>query len=1355
MLQTMKKGTSLLLSLFLLSLLSCSGQGDAFRFGEGDGITKGAPKAPATDEPGEGSESPPPEEEGCRSDTDCLAGELCQVSTGLCLAVQCPGVTCGNGQSLDLESCTCIQTCTADFQATLTLTGDSSADPYSEKYDFPADCQYYEKNADLYCCSQEKERFCPTEAGPACSGFQYHRYALAHCHDTPGQDKMNTLAYLSENGDPIRLKFDLSKPGECSVYLSAADFPTYDLANSALEGLLKIDMGGGQEEFKGMTAKGRCYEEGGKIHITDLKGSHFKVRFYDPVADANELNNLSFDPFSRPSAFPPQVIPAFTDDPKTPADDAAGLAFTTETVTAVGAPGYPVRAITITGRALEYDPALNQSTLKLVAGLTITPEDDSSLGGGKLATALAGASLVAELEGELSNPETGNPVQSLADLKAHCASETTVATGDTSLALSLVHRWESSGQLEAGEDAIGLTGNPTDGYLATVIFESKPYSKGLLTSGTARSARQLIWDQTHLLTPPATGKRVVPGTSVTYVPLPVASSQPSIERQHPERFETSEVLTISNQSRAAALKLDIAITPADGAFQIDTEGLQATIPAKEFLSLPVKFKPGKGVAGCDSAGLHCEAQVQIDRDRLVLRLIGEGRTPSAELVVSEIQYDDVYLGRVQTIPAPVNTTSYFGNLVSEETTLVGTCRPKIYRIANAGTVDLSIVDLPEYGSKTLFVRGVVAQGASFREADGVCLNASAASCGSIPRMEAISPLGDSDIFYILQYCPRSYSLAQGDTARYTFESSAGTFAYNIKGKSDAKSEALLQLYVSDFEDYSGARCAEAPKPADLIGPSPGNKCLYKVKDEQFSFRASSTSRDVYAVNAKAKAGADKLRLENSGDLTSLPEDFDEGSGGFKFVRNSSLTYPVTLEPCTAGTGALSNECAVCSDNACKKIGTLQFNPAVGESFEVAQHDFSVAFKSITASGISTLMTPFVAHLKGANGVDKINGPKTAHITRIFAGFNPKLSTSVGLASSVTRGQARAAGVPESEWDRWVDKFAIPVILDAAKGTVDFPAVYTPVPSDLTIRAPEGVSLFNTIGSAKDSTGEYLYSFQCVEDEGDPTSPAADNCRQFYIYIGNRNLLERRPDGSYPFYPLYAGIDTPDVRAMNPSSLASILGNPSSHFKGFYDPITGEVSIDNDVALRIYSPDATLLSGKDIDVTLESSLTTECITPEKVPQLDGIYTASGAYPLGLDADMPMLSATVDTGVVNSGNQIASYGPNPFPLYVQGGEGASDYGCAPGSVHGRRLWAGADPAHAGNLDQTGTLDKDRTHLSNPSAYAADNRVSNPNFDLSAVGLMRANESRVHDKVMFLTIKLCLGAAGEEPGGNAACQ
>ncbi|MBI1909115.1 MAG: hypothetical protein HYS22_02970 [Deltaproteobacteria bacterium] len=1336
------------LLLVLVTLGGCSGGGDnPFQFGPGgpEGSGSEGPRTVdnkcAVDEdcnPGESCDvvtglcflSQKSKSAACQADADCASGEVCDLSTGECRAPKttCPGVSCDADHSLDTTTCTCVSTCAVNFEATLVLKGDS---PVADKYDIPAACRDYfldpdEGNydpsihSDLFCC-----------ANPP-NPVTDHRYGHKTCVETPGQKRVNTLQYFPDG--PVKLKFDLSDPARCRVFLEAKDFPNYNVANTALDAVLQIDAGQGEGDFSGLTAQGTCVEEGGSIRIENLNGLHFRVRFYNAV-NAQEIADLNFNPFTDTRIFgSPQAVPPFEDDPQTPIADPSGLSLTTGSATiqpGVPPPGLnesPVGPVTTTGSPLRYDAGTNTSHLKIVTGVPISNQSAGPFGG-QLYSELGGAALAADIEGNVTTPN-GEPVTSLADIRASCGSGEQPPT-PPQLALSVKHSWPASGSSAEGEEGVSLTGNSSQGFAGTTTFKIHPYR-----------AREEEAD-----------------VNPYYNNADVRS-----------RFEIQEIVVIKNEATAGNLSLQPVITPADGAFQLAGTLAATELAPGESIPVPIVFKPTEGISGCNASG-SCESLFTLSGNRLTLTLKGTGSARAGKLVLSEVNKEtppppsclnSEYgsdCGAVSPVPVAANDRTDYGRV------LQNSCRSKVYRVANLGVLDAGAISLPLSDATGFFTRGQIRQADPTSSPPRVTFQTAPAISGS--QIQAVRPTPDRDVFFYLRYCPTSAGASDTHQSQYSVSSNTGGFSFNMKGVRDAQTDAVTHIYISDFHSFADATCANAPKPADLIAPN--GRCLYKVQgasatEGDFSLRSDSTVRDVYLVNGKASAGADSLHV------TTVPATSE---GDFDFTKNAGLPASFDLKPCTEQPGSGGSRCLStvrCTEAGaaawCKKVGTVQFNYDPGVSFAIKNKNLVFQATSLRSAGAAN----FTAHLKGAMGGP--NGPGTLHVGRIFAGFAPKLANAVGIASSVTPGQvakARLNGLPGTP-DAAIDRFAIAVTVNPAAGEISIPGVNTPVPADISQRSPSGISLFNAPGSSE-STSEFLYSFQCH----------TSNCRYFSAYLAKRCLLyndgacvldnSTPPDASYNngsrgFYGSYSGGDTP-VQALHPitraNDLRNSLSNADATLKGFYDPVTGEMTFKNNATLRLFSPDTPLFRTRrvpDADVTVEISLTTECVDPSLVPRLSTLRreffplntgAQTGRFERGVDSSI--LNPVVTNSIINSTDGLSYYGPNPLPPYVAGAEGGVPSQCASGTLHGRRMWAGTD--HAANIDNTATLDKVRPARDTDPLNPATNRFAGPNFDLAGIGLMRGNQNEASNSVIYLIIKACLGGPNEAPGSNASCQ
>lgn len=1355
-------GRSLLTLLVIFSLASFSacgsGGADAPFVFSGDG-SGGEPSGSPTPPPGGGGGSGG----SCSADTDCAAGQVCQ--SGTCVAGPSTGCTsndqctdgkiCQGGSCADPEcttdgDCTggkvcqnshCVnpglggQACQVELAATLTLKIDDGVVPFNPvmtgHYDSPSTCEQYSgsggnpgpldpasiganlvppsNNTDLYCCSAAQEA-AGAEIGQDAFGNDLF------CDTENRHDGALEVAATRWKPTPqsakIKLKFDLTDG--CRVSILTDEFPKYYLENSALDASLIIDAGADYQTFPNgidfdtasLTYPTRRLNEPEEVGdcstSTDANGNiqvavtGLPLRFFVQLF-ANATKDCLFGSCGgssftlrksgdTPDSF--QIIPGFSLNP---------LALTTgpSTQEPLVPAQQPAGAMTVQGEPLHYDPETNESRMTLVTTLFLpqgpggSVSRDDDLGIGIMQNQLVNAILSAELAGRVTKQD-GSPIRTQADLVENCGGG---IGGSQTLSLSM------NSTFGASQESLTVNGDPE--------HPADPFTAEACVPGTHADGNCVFASDLPF------AKEV--GTTD---PLPGVEA----------KFVQDGTLVIQNAGASTA-SMVLQVPATAGAFRIlHAEDFQNnTLVPGESATLHVFFEPvmnpdvtpgtpGAAVSGCTRNGgfVDCQTPLSISSSHSVtVTLKGRAKVPAAELKLEELATTapNAIVGD-PLIPGTVNPSVDFG-----EATVGVETKSKLYKISNTGVRPLVVTNILAQDVSRNFRTGSVYQGPDFENREW--------KIGQKPW--TVNPSGDNSIFFFLNYGPfgrvsdQSAEQTCGEaltqptrcdgSTLFISTVAAGNSSILLSGKATRDTRAVLEVYFQDDKRFLVTD--DDDNPAGFEGP----EHLYLAErpleaDQVFSFRQDTDIRFVYLRNGNGSPSQlDSLVL------TAVPVLSGTNPDKFTFTPSVTATPEAPL---------------VVAPYEMIKIGEMTFPPAVGATYEKFFANLPIVAQSrpptegaasrapiiggyFTAEGaIDKTHAADTVNLKIGRSVNAPNETKNLRIHRLFAGFDgPLITTASLMVSSTTRGIATRAGLTVGALNQFTEIYNIDSALNfnAENGTVTLNPIFTPVDPTSSTSAVPGVRLFNGPGS-KNGPGASLltptpsYHFECVNSGG--------QCGFFYIYIGGWNSTGRPsspqplPCGNKPPISAEPGDNAPPA-ALDPRvpAEAACMQHPANGIApatGIFDPVTGEITFSN-LAIRLFAPNTPGTDGdnKNLDTTLHLALTTECITPELVP--DTTAVASRLVP-------PQTLGEIMTYVTDFGF------PNPLTEYV--GDQCSNER----EMHGRRM---------GVADSTNTLD----NLGSLS-------VGDYNFDLVAVGKVHAGSMVTSapftqaNKMMYIVIK-----------------
>ncbi len=1217
--------------------------------------------------------------------------ETCTQNPSLCTATQkCENSVC----VCDPAKTTCgasAQACEVNFDATIALKIDDDTD--EGHYDSPSTCAQYSgaggfagplqpgsidtflvppsQNTDLYCCSSDdgslhqdpygNEIFCDTE----------------NRHN--GEKELAATRWKAPPGKKMRLKFDISADGsQCHVVMVRDEFPDFHLENTAIDASLVINAGKDYQQAPyGVDANGDVAYPTGPLNEAEIVGdcvvttdaggninvevTQLPLRFFVTLYKSNakcELIDESptcADPFTikfngeTDGSY--QIIPGFGSSP---------LSLTTGSRSQQ--PKKPNHQIpfNVTGNKLHFDEASGKTVMSLVTALEMPASDtsrDDNLGTGQLLAQLGDAILSAEISGKVTKLD-GSSIKTLADLRENC-------NGGGVIEEPKVLELDGDTSMDGVQSDLMVTGTTPD----------QPYSAEVCMPGqSVNGACQFA--ETSLL---PYAKDVAAGDPLAGVEA---------------KFIKEGTMTLQNKSSSTE-SVTLQVADHAGAFKITNSAnlTNITMAPGNSTTLNIRFEPETNANGCVTNGnfVDCQASLTLSSSHSIsLSLKGRARLPKAELVVEELATTTPFAPSATVVPSSGSPVIDYG-----EATVGIQTKTKLLRISNTGVRDVDVTGVQVQDAQFNFRMGSLYQGNDFEHRQW--------KVGMNPWK--ISPAGSGKVFFFVNYGPFGKVTDQSSAQTCGQESSQptrcdgstlllstaqiGNVAVSLKGKATKDTRAVLEVYFKDEKKFESTGINENP-------PGFGPDHLYLAKKplqegQVFSFRQDMTTRDVYVRN-----GNGSNNQLDSLHLTALPAS----SAPDKFVFTPTAALPVVIAPGTIQKVGEVSLPAVGGGDYQKLYADLQFQAESRPPVEGASGRPPVVGGYLNADGtVDKTQAASSVTIKMGRAVNAPNDTKDLRINRLFAGFDaPLVANAKRMVSSTTRGIASRGGLTGDPLTQFTDIYTAQdaLIFDAEKGEVTFNPIVTTIDPTSPTSEVEGIRLFNGPGSKP----VLQYNFQCQ------STPGSD-CGFFYLYIGGLESTSRLCNGKPPIKANPGDNNLPV--ALNPAVPAEMacLKDPANGLapaKGFYDPLTGEISF-KDMVIRLFSPNTPSTSGdnKNLDSTLRTGLTTECLTNEFIPD-------SAARPDRLVPDVTLneaLQFVTDSGF-----------PNPLTEYV--GDQCSD----PHEMHGRRM---------GVPDVTNTLDD----LGSLSAGAF-------TFDLASVGKIKsgsfvtASPFTQAEKMMYTVIK-----------------
>jgi hypothetical protein len=1277
------------LAVFLAQFSACGAGGPdlPFIFGENDGTPSTNPPPPP----------PPPPSTRCDSDSDCTGGKICNTSTGQCVDPTCtenPDL-CSSTEKCEAGVCVCDETktdcepapppppsgaCEVNFKAHLGLRADSTI---GDQFDIPAACFYYNlepDNAfnpnpgafpfngsetcdfltdntchrDLFCCADTSRPIPSVDA----DGNKIICDDPSDAIDPDAQGRVLAVTLWKPfNNASMKIFFNVSDAA-CTYQIRAVDFPQFRLQNSGLDAALIIDAGASSpqdSQLKDLVQTGTCAETADGIALTPDAGTglRFRVKFF-----INSLKLAGTNPFETPFSSDAQILPPVAGTPEPPLTFTTGSANASPSAPAASTnPPSQVAPLSITGKPIHDESG--KSVMTLVTALTIPVSTNFTNGGGLLGSQLGGGPLTAELTGEVTRASDSQPITSLNDLKSGVCGSTGGGSGRLDLSMKTA--------FDTVEETLTVSGDPTK--------TDQPFTAEACVPGKHEGSTCSFFALSELPFAKDTGD-------------PVAGLE--------TRFEKEGTLLIENKDTSST-SITLNVPDKVGAFRIvNASALKNITLAKgNSTTLQIRFEPETSAAGCTTASgvVNCEANLSVSSSHTItIALKGRAKPPAAEVTMEEIEPVTPNGFLASLLPAGSLPTVDFGEaLLSIQT------KTKLYRISNTGVRNLTLSNIQAQDTQRNFRLGSVYQGASFAGRQF--------KVGQKPW--SVPPTGANDLFFFLNYgpfgrvgagCNSDPSLRCDTAALAVTTAELGPFVFPLSGQARKDTRAVAGLFVQDENRFNTTGAA------DLTVA--GDKHLYLVQDQFFSFRADPATREVFLKNTGA-AGVDELLIK-------------------KIQFPSSADFTIVQDP---GVASCTDEdltpCLTLPGDSAVRLGTVTFNPGSGGSYTISSLNLVVAASSKNTQGTevdpiiggyfnddgsvdrSHAGSPIDFALKGAKGAPHKTAPDKfdLRVHRLFAGLS---SPFAGVANSVltgapmqtitttTRGALERAR-PAVDFNKFFESFTIDDImeLDAVNGTVRISPIFTPIVPESSDPstwpgAIEGLRLFNGPGTLP---GGFEFFVQCDE--------VAGNCAFFYLYLADWSSTLATCGGKPIISPTFPSSD-PNQSA-DPAAEATCMRGALVPINGSYDPVTGDITLSN-VAVRLFSPVNPVIS-QPIDTTIQLDLTTLCVTPDLIRDslsLDQQLIPERVGPDPLDYTIPGFMPT-----------------NPMVPH------SSDTACGLKRIHGRPMIAGG----VNGVDSTGTLD--RGTLGELAASAFD-------FDLAGVGQIRSHLPQAAGIRMYIIIK-----------------
>lgn|GEM_PF-2596701 len=1159
----------------------------------------------------------------------------------------------------------------------------------------------------------------------------------------------------------------------CQVTLVRDSFPEARITNSALQGSLVIDAGReyaskpripethnslNAPEVVGTCEVLRSDGENYQVKITQLD-LRFFAQVYNNGAPSNYFRCLlirsdspemqascnrsarSFTSLLSSDETSPnnyQIIPGFGKDPLHLTTDTSNIPPLNSTQS----------AMTAHGTHLHFSGG--KSTMKIITTLDMTPSAalpvgtldtnrDDELGTGAIFTLLRGAILTAEIEGEVTKAGTTIPVRTLDDL---------VSCGSSGAGGS------------AGSAGSGGTGGGAELPSLSVISNfGTADTLALTTSGTSIST-------TACATGTRSGSDCASSDSSQLPYAKEGTMDPSVPALIP-RFVRLGTVTINNGTTGTVpVRLEIHAGPvsAGSPFRVTSSDQTITLTEGGTTGINIEFSPQLTSSGCtETSGiLNCQSDLVLSTSPSVtIHLKGQARRPAGEAKFEEVNWDTSH-GALYNSLGVVPPEFSFSSIPTD-----GGLDTKLFRISNVGVRPLTISNLNvpsgrNFSLSTAIYYGRVIGFSTFSFANSWIIPP------NLPEESA------QNLFFFLNYEPHGVVATPPrlDTVTFAFNTAASTtVTTTLRGSATNDHSGTLGLYIQDEQRFIAENSGSAGmRPAHRVE---GTSHLYRVTNRFFSYRQDpDIRRDVYLFNTARTRDFEPLSIKgiSVGRSTPAPDKFQftpacvpGGSCAPGNLPASCIVPPNMGLPDQAALNASGRaECArLLASGSGMKVGSIVFHPSsAATSHQV--FTLPIAIKVMSVSSTGTPSNPLVEGdpvgatrstlvnftFKGAEGSP--GGLRDLKIHRLMAGFSNSINegfqrtliVSTATKGILTRFNGTSPTVP-ADPERDKDVFILPggINLNPVTGVATLTKIVTTVDPDMnrplsvTVGSGfRGLRLFNAPGSVPTRNAPTLP----LEYFADCRSTTSSNCAFFYLYIGDwaksslpmtcgslvgdRYAMRQYTDGA-PDDVLgreYAPVLTPEARTpeerIQSDCLKGIGTTPAMDrgivdAQGTYDPVTGHLNFDN-LGVRLYAPRVPVISNT-VDATLRLSLTTECVTPDKIP------------------DSAIRSHTVPSRPLEDTHYDRRLMPtNPLAPYVNTTARAAErIPCGTNELFGRPLFGASDP--------TNTLDNEPVPVPDPAP------VNVPyTFDIAGIGRNTTSYSSVEAANMYIVIKAEVG-------------
>jgi hypothetical protein len=808
----------------------------------------------------------------CASNNDCSGGQLCNVETKECVVPNCTldASICSDTQMCEDGVCQCDPTktecsvsenaCEVLFYSTLALGLDGSDsvpdDPAlsAHHYDAPSRCCEYagnpiegvvdcsagweerlpgaflsapSLNTDLYCCAENDfGKTVPGRPDLYCDPNNRHG----------GVPDLAVQYYPSDR--PMRLRFDIREDAEgnrtCKVELNIADFPSFQVENSALDAGLIINAGANYTAFpasignralnESTTIADCTIDEGENLSISiDSLQLRFLATLYENSIKCNLIDTITtgIDPSECSDSFETlfgsatssfQVLTGFNNPP---------LSLTTgpSSVAPLLPPSHQMGDMSIEGEPLHFEVETAQTRMRLVTTLSMPSRSiaeatkrDDNIGKGQLLEQLGSTLVSADIPGTVTLLN-GDPIRNLEDLTVNCVEGGGPGPGpgpgssgnNGVLGIALSAQFDELRELDVTEEGEG---------------DDRSAEATACVRGALNNRGSCDYLNANLLS--------------------FAKNEDDPHAGVPEdRYVAPGSITIRNTGTAP---ITINIPDSVGVFHFpDVDGLRGLVlPQGEDTNFNVVFEPTVDGSGCEQAVergtlyLDCESEVTISSShdvRLILR--GRANMPAPKLYLYDVNLQTYE--ETQIYPALEGASVLdFG-----EALINITLKSQLVRVANKGTRPLRVNSISA-GEDNNFSDGCWTFGRTttcqrYRGPDFL----NKRYVGRDQMVAPIPPSGADDLFFFLTYEPvgiisprcNGDPTLRCDQTNLTIDLGMSNITILERGNAREDKRAIISLFIQDEN-----RVHVDPRTPVLSG----HDDVYQLVKESFSFRQDST-----------------------------------------------------------------------------------------------------------------------------------------------------------------------------------------------------------------------------------------------------------------------------------------------------------------------------------------------------------------------------------------------------------------------------------------------------------------------------------------------------------------------------------